>query len=69
MNPVVVWANREGTVKVKQPLVPVWLIERLPEELGNLRQDRQIPEAMQIRIVEKLTALCQQTAKAKANND
>jgi len=69
VNPVVVWANREGTVKVKQPLVPVWLIDRLPEELGNLWRDRPMPEAMQARIVEKLTALCQQTAQAKANND
>lgn len=67
VEPVVIWANREGVVKVKQPLVPVWTVERLPEELANRWQDRTLEEATQARIVEKLTDLCERTARMCAS--
>ncbi len=58
VNPVVVWADPEGTVTVENPMVSVWTLERLPEELGNIWQERRIEGATLNRIVERLTALC-----------
>ncbi len=55
----VVWANRESLLTVEHPAVPVWTLETLPEELGNLWQGRTMNEATQTRIVEKLTDLCE----------
>ncbi|MBN1876358.1 MAG: NERD domain-containing protein [Anaerolineae bacterium] len=63
VNPVVVWANQESRVKVKQPVVPVWTLDHLPDELGNLWQDRPLDANTQTRIVEKLTALCERAAR------
>jgi hypothetical protein len=61
---VVVWANLESPVTVENPLVAVWTLDRLPEESGNLWQDRTVPEDVRTRIVEKLTTLCQQWEEA-----
>ncbi len=55
----VVWANRESPLTVEHPAVPVWTLETLPEELGNLWQGRAMNEATQTRIVEKLSDLCE----------
>jgi hypothetical protein len=57
VEPVVVWASREGTVKVESPAVPVWKIDHLPEELGNIWQGQTISDEIRTRIEEKLTAL------------
>ncbi len=62
VTPVVVWADLESTVAVENPLVLVWTLERLPEELGNIWQERGIVESTLERIVEKLTLLCQRQA-------
>jgi hypothetical protein len=55
----VVWANPESPLAVDNPMVTVWTLDRLPDELGNLWQDRKVDESSQARIVEKLTRLCQ----------
>jgi len=60
VNPAVIWANRESALTVQNPSVAVWDIARLPEELGNLWQHKPIEEAIRARIIERLTALCQQ---------
>lgn len=60
VTPAVVWANRESPVSVENPIVAVWTLDRLPEELGNIWQDQAMQESTQTRIVEKLTALCQE---------
>ncbi len=56
----VVWADSESPLSVENPAVAVWGLGRLPEELGNIWQGQAMPEATQVRIVEKLTALCQE---------
>lgn len=60
VTPAVVWANRESPVSVENPMVAVWTLDRLPEELGNIWQDQAMQESTQARIVEKLKALCQE---------
>jgi len=60
VEPVVVWANDESPLTVDNPAVAVWSLVRLPEELGNLWQRQPVAEQIRGRIVEKLTALCQQ---------
>jgi hypothetical protein len=60
VTPVVVWANRESPVSVENPMVAVWTLDRLPEELGNIWQDQAMQESAHARILEKLTALCQE---------
>ena len=64
VNPAVVWADHEGVVTVENPMVPVWPLERLPEELGNIWQERRMEEAIRERVVEKLTALCKRQEEA-----
>ncbi len=59
VTPAVVWADAESTVTVENPAVAVWTLDRLPEELGNLWQERTIDDGTRTRILEKLTALCQ----------
>ncbi len=59
VNPAVVWANAESTLTLEQPMVPVWTLERLPDELGNLWQGRRMDPTAQRHIVEKLTSLCE----------
>jgi hypothetical protein len=61
---VVVWANRESPLSVENPMVAVWTLDRLSEELGNIWQDQAMQESTQARIVEKLTALCQERDEA-----
>lgn len=54
----VVWANPESALTVDNPMVAVWTLDRLPDELGNLWQDRKVDEGTQARIVDKLARLC-----------
>ena len=54
----VAWANAEGRVSVEDPFVPVWTIDRLQDELGNLWNGQRLEAAAQEKIVEKLTRLC-----------
>jgi len=54
----VVWADPESPLSVEHPMVAVWTMDRLSEELGNIWQGRAISESDHSQIVEKLTALC-----------
>jgi len=67
VTPAVVWANRESCLTVENPMVAVWTMDRLPEELGNIWQEQAIKEPMQTRIVEKLTTLCQSRNSEEAD--
>lgn len=58
VEPVVVWAGREGTLKIENPAVPVWTLDHLPEELGNIWQSQTIDDETRARIEEELAALC-----------
>lgn len=68
VNKAVVWANRESPLTVEHPAVPVWTLETLPEELGNLWHGRTMNETTQARIVEKLTDLCEKQNLAQDQN-
>ena len=61
---VVVWANRESPLSVENPMVAVWTLDRLPEELGNIWQGQETEESIRTRIIEKLTMLCQRDEEA-----
>ncbi len=58
VTPAVIWANPESPLSVENPMAAVWTADRLPEELGNLWQGRDMGEADRTRTVAKLTALC-----------
>lgn len=59
----VVWANPEGPLEVENPIVPVWPLDRLAEEVGNLWEGQTIAESDRQRIIEKLERLCQKEGK------
>jgi len=58
VSPAVAWADQEGHVAVEDPTVPVWTMDRLEDELGNLWNGQRLVQAEQERCVEKLTRLC-----------
>jgi hypothetical protein len=60
VTPAVVWANRETPLTVENPSTAVWLLDRLPDELGNVWHDETITEVKRKQIVEKLTKLSQE---------
>lgn len=55
---VVVWAEPEAAIFQENPKVPVWPLDRLEDEFGNLTNDKPLPETDRARIEEKLTRLC-----------
>jgi hypothetical protein len=57
VNPVVAWANPESSVKIEDPSTPVWTIERLEDELGNIQENKPLAEKDRQKICEKLTRL------------
>lgn len=63
VTPVVVWVDDESTLTVENPMVAVWPLDRLPEELGNVWGEREMSEERRRRIAEKLSALCRQENK------
>jgi hypothetical protein len=63
VNPVVVWANPESPVKVENPSVSVWTMDRLEDELGNIQEGSTIAERDRQRICEKLTKLIERQNK------
>jgi hypothetical protein len=65
VNPVVVWANPESQLSFENPEVPIWTLDRLPDELGNLWSDKRIAEATKQQIVNNLTKLCQKQEHAE----
>lgn len=57
VNPVVVWASKEGQISVENPQVAVWTYERLADELGNIWQKKKLSQTELETIVRKLTKL------------
>lgn len=58
VNAAVVWANGESSLKVENPTVAVWLINRLADEIGNIWQGEKINVDEREKINEKLSKLC-----------
>jgi hypothetical protein len=58
VDPAIVWANQESALRVENPSVAVWPLERLPDELGNLWQEEKVPAETRARIADKLAKLC-----------
>ncbi|HTX93175.1 MAG TPA: nuclease-related domain-containing protein [Anaerolineales bacterium] len=63
----VVWANQENPLIAENPSVAVWSLDRLSDELGNVWQDEKVPPATRLKIVEKLTKLCQRRDQTLKN--
>jgi len=63
VNPVVLWANEEIPLLLENPSTPIWLYNRLPDELGNIWQGEKISEAERQKITEKLQKLIQAEEK------
>jgi hypothetical protein len=63
VNSVVVWANPESPLKVENPSVAVWTLDRLEEELGNIQEGKEISETDRKKICDKLTKLIERTKK------
>ncbi len=59
VQPAIIWADDASFPAVENPTVPVWPLERLPDELGNLWQEEKIPAEIRLRIVDKLTRVCE----------
>lgn len=59
----IAWANEESQILVEDPTVPIWTLDRLEDELGNLWDGQRLGAREQQRIVEKLTRLCQAPSK------
>ena len=55
---IVAWAEQGGHITIEDPTVPVWTLDRLEDELGNLWNGRGLSDEDRGRIVEKLTRLC-----------
>jgi hypothetical protein len=53
----IAWANQEGRLSVENPTVPVWTMERLDDELGNLWSGKHLDAPTIERIVAKLSKL------------
>lgn len=65
VNSAVVWANPESPLTIENPSTAVWLLDRLPDELGNIWHEKRVPESEQKKIVEKLTRLCERQREAQ----
>jgi hypothetical protein len=63
VNAVVVWANPEGSLTVKNPSVAVWKYDRLTDELGNIWQGEKLSKAEKDKIFEKFSKLCEAQRK------
>ncbi len=60
VNPVVVWANSDSLLRVEDPTVSVWFINRLVDELGNIWQGERLSKSEREKVNDKLFRLCAQ---------
>jgi hypothetical protein len=67
--PVVVWASEAPNLGVNDPAVPVWNLDRLPDELGNIWYSRQMITGFADRIADKLTRLCERQRATEARSN
>jgi hypothetical protein len=63
VNPAIVWVNQESKLEVQNPRVPIWHLERLPDELGNIWQGEKIGVENREKIAQKLIWLCEEQRK------
>jgi hypothetical protein len=63
VNPAIVWVNQQSQLEVQNPRVPIWRLERLPDELGNIWQGEKISTENREKIARKLTLLCEEQKK------
>jgi hypothetical protein len=64
VNGAIVWANEESSLSVENPPIVIWHFNRLADELGNIWQGEKLSKPEQLKIVEKLTKLCERQKKA-----
>ena len=57
VNPIVVMANADVVCLESAPSVPIWRIQYLSDELGNIPNKREISEQLQSEICKKLELL------------
>jgi len=62
VTPAIVWANPSAPIMVENPMVAVWTLDQLRDELGNLGQTNKVASPTREQIVEKLSKLCQKQA-------
>jgi hypothetical protein len=55
---VVVWANQDSELIVENPGASVWTLVQLPDEIGNLWDQRPLLDATLAKTVDKLSRLC-----------
>ena len=58
----VAWASSDGSLFVDNPTVPVWTMDRLEDELGNLWNGHRLDRPTQDRITNKLATLYEKPA-------
>ena len=58
VNSAVIWANQQSSLIIENPSIPIWSLDRLPDELGNIWHGNLISETQRKQIIEKLTKLC-----------
>ncbi len=63
VNPAIVWVNQESELEIQNPRLPIWKLERLPDELGNIWQGEKISAENRGKIAQKLTLLCEEQRK------
>ncbi|MCX6070930.1 MAG: nuclease-related domain-containing protein, partial [Chloroflexi bacterium] len=57
VSPAIAWATEDGHPEAENPTVPVWTMDRLEDEVGNLWNGKRLDLATRDRITDKLTKL------------
>lgn len=57
VSPAIAWAAEDGHLEIENPTVPVWTMDRLEDEVGNLWNGRRLDPATRDRITDKLSKL------------
>jgi hypothetical protein len=63
VTPAVVWANPESSLKIENPSVAVWTMDRLEDELGNIQYGRDLADSDRKKISDKLARLIENKKK------
>jgi hypothetical protein len=66
---VVVWAEPSSSLSVENPMVAVWRLERIGEEVGNTWTGQAMDPKTQEQIKEKLTRLCRRQREKQASRE
>ena len=63
VEPIVIWANPESKLTVENPSAGVWTLDRIQDELGNLWNNKPLPDSTKEKIIAKLEMLCKQVSE------